>query len=105
MMRAALILVGLGTLAIIELETPPRTTKAPREPLAQITVGISESRDILIKADRLEIPYVQYEAPTQPISSFERIPPPDVTAIIPQEAPIIILIIIGAAQTTKRSLS
>jgi hypothetical protein len=49
MMRAALILVGLGTLAIVELETPPRTTKAPREPLAQSTVGISESRDILTK--------------------------------------------------------
>jgi len=87
MMRAALILVGLGTLAIIELETPPRTTNAPREPLPQSTVGISESRDILTKADRLELPYVQYEAATQPISSVERIPPPDVTAIIPQEAP------------------
>jgi hypothetical protein len=84
MMRAALILVGLSTLAVMELETPPRTTKAPGEPLAQLTVGISEPRDNLTKADRLEIPY---DAATQPISSVERMPPPEVKPIIPQQAP------------------
>jgi hypothetical protein len=86
-MRAALMLVGLSTLAIMEIGTPPRTTKAPSEPLAQLTVGISESRDNLTKADRLEIPY---DAATQPISSVERMPPPDVKPIIPQQAPNII---------------
>jgi hypothetical protein len=90
MMRAALILVGLGTLVAMELEAPPRTRKAVLEPLAQPTLGLSASRDTLMKADRLEIPYVQYEAPAQPISSVERMPPPDPTAIIPQEAPKII---------------
>jgi hypothetical protein len=90
MMRAALILVGLGTLVAMELEAPPRPRKAVNEPLAQSTVGLSASRDILTKTDRLEIPYVQYEAPAQPISSVERMPPPAPTAIIQQEAPKII---------------
>ena len=90
MMRAALILVGLGTLVAMELEAPPRTRKAVNAPLAQSTVGLSASRDTLTKADQLEIPYMQYEAPAQPISSVERMPPPDPTAIIPQEAPKII---------------
>jgi hypothetical protein len=69
----------------MELEAPPRARKAVKEPLAQSTVGLSASRDTLTKADRLEIPYVQYEAPAQRISSVERMPPPDPTAIIPQE--------------------
>jgi hypothetical protein len=90
MIRAALILVGLSTLAIMELETPPRTTKTASEPLAQSTVGTSESRGTLTKADRLEIPYVQYQPPAQPILSVERMAPPDVTPIIPQQAPNII---------------
>ena len=89
-MRATLILVGLGTLVAMELEAPPRTRKVVNEPLAQSTVGLSASRDTLTTADRLEIPYVQYEAPAQPISSVERMPPPHPTAIIPQEAPKII---------------
>jgi hypothetical protein len=90
MMRAALILVGLGTLVAMELEAPPRTRKAVNEPLAQSTVGLSASPDTLTKADRLEIPYLQYEAPAQRISSLERIPPPDPTAIVPQEVPKIV---------------
>jgi hypothetical protein len=90
MMRAALILVGLGTLVAMELEAPPRTRKAVNEPLAQSTVGLSASRDTLTKADRLEIPYAQYEALAQRISSVERMPPPDPTAIIPQEVPKIV---------------
>ncbi len=90
MMRAALILVGLGTLVAMELEAPPRPRKVVNEPLAQSTVVLSDSRNTLTKADRLEIPYVQYEAPAQPISSVERMPPPAPTAIIQQEAPKII---------------
>ena len=86
MLRAALILVGLSTLAIMELETPPRTTKTASEPLAQSTVGMSESRGTLTKADRLEIPYAKNEPPAQPISSVEPMTPPDVTPIIPQQA-------------------
>ena len=90
MMRAALILVGLGVLVAMELEAPPRTRKAVNEPLAQSTVGSSASRDTLTKADRLEIPYAQYDASTQRISSVERMPSPDPIAIIPQEVPKIV---------------
>jgi hypothetical protein len=90
MMRAALILVGLGTLVAMEFEAPPRTRKAVNEPLAQSTVGLSASRDSLTKADRLAIPYVQYEARAQRIASVERMPPPDPKAIIPQEVPKIV---------------
>ena len=90
MMRAALILIGLGTLVVMELEAPPRTGKAVNEPLAQSTVGLGASRDTLSKADRLEIPYVQYEAPAQQISSVEQMPPPDQKVIIPQEVPKIV---------------
>ena len=89
-MRAALILVGLCTLVAMELEAPPRTGKAVNEPLAQSTVGLSASRDTLTKADRLEIPYAQYDTPAQRVSSVERMPPPDSTAIIPQEVPKIV---------------
>jgi hypothetical protein len=84
MMRAALIVVGLSTLAIMELETPPRTTKAASEQLAQsTTVGMSESRGTLTKTDRLEIPFEQYNVIAQP-SSFEPITQPDMTPVIPQ---------------------
>src|SRR6266545_32685 len=86
MVRAALIVVGLGTLVAMEFEAPPRTRKAVNEPLAQSTVGIGASRDTLTKADRLEIPYVQREAPAQPTSSVERTTSPDPTAVIPQQA-------------------
>ena len=81
-MRVALILVGLGTLAVMELETPPRTTKPVNEPPAQATVGLRASHDTLTTADRLEIPHMQVEA-LQP--SSEPMPPPHLTAIVAQE--------------------
>jgi outer membrane biosynthesis protein TonB len=85
MMRAALILVGLSTLAIMEIETPPRITKAASEPVAQSTaVGMSDSRGTLTKTDRLEIPFLHHDALAQP-SSFEPIAQPDMTPIIPQQ--------------------
>jgi hypothetical protein len=90
MMRATLILVGLGTLVAMELEAPQRTPKAVSEPLALSTVTVSASRDTLTKADRLEIPFVQHEAAAQPISAVERTPPPDPAAIIPKERPKLI---------------
>src|SRR6202022_854158 len=74
-------------LAIMELETAPRTTKAAGEPLAQsTTVGISDSRGTLTKTDRLEIPFLQYDALAQP-SSFGPIAQPDMTPIVPQQVP------------------
>ncbi len=85
-MRAALILVGVGSLVAMELGTPPRVAKAVNQPLTQSTVGVVGSRDTLAKADRLEIPYFQNELPTQPISFVERMPPADSTPIISKEA-------------------
>lgn len=84
-MRVALILVGLGTLAVMELETPPRTTKPVNEPPAQVTVGLRASNDTLTTADRLEIPHMQFEAAPQPVSLSEPMPPSDQTAIVAQE--------------------
>jgi len=84
MMRAALILVGVGSLFAMERGTPPRVAKAVDQPPTQSTVGVGDSPDTL-KADRLEIPYFQNELPTQPIS-FERMPPADSTPVISKEA-------------------
>jgi hypothetical protein len=83
--EVALILVGLGTLAVMELKTPPRTTKPVNEPPAQATVGLRALHDTLTTADRLETPHMQFEAPPQPVSSSEPMPPPDQTAIVAQE--------------------
>jgi hypothetical protein len=85
MMRAALILAGIGSLVAMELGTPPRGAKAVNQPLAQSTVGGGDSRDTLVKADRLEIPYFQNELSAQQISFVER-PPADSTPIISKEA-------------------
>jgi hypothetical protein len=82
MMRAALILVGVGSLVAMELRTPPRVAKAVNRPLTQSTVGVGDSQDTLAKADRLEIPYFQNELPAQPISFVARMPPADSTPII-----------------------
>src|SRR3981189_3959602 len=84
MMRAALILVGVGSLFAMERGTPPRVAKAVDQPLTQSTVSVGDSRDTL-KVDRLEIPYFQNELPTQPIS-FELTPPADSTPVISKEA-------------------
>jgi hypothetical protein len=86
MMRAALILVGVGSLVAMELRTPPRVAKAVNQPLTQSTVGVGDSRDTLTKADRLEIPYFQNELPTQPISFVQRMPSADSTPVISKEA-------------------
>jgi hypothetical protein len=86
MMRAALILVGVGLLVAMELGTPPRVAKAVNQPLTQSTAGTDDSRDTLAKADRLGIPYFQNQLPTQPTSFAERMPPADSTPILAKEA-------------------
>ncbi|MBW5440902.1 hypothetical protein FXB41_41075 [Bradyrhizobium canariense] len=79
-MRVALFLVGLGTLAVMELEAPPRITEPANEPPALATVGLRPSHDTLTKADRLEIP--RFEAPPQPLSSSELKNPSDHIPIV-----------------------
>ena len=75
MMRAALILVGVGLLVAMEIGTPPRVAKAVDQPLTQSTVGAGDPRDTLAKADRLEIPYFQKQLSTRLISFAEPMPP------------------------------
>jgi hypothetical protein len=85
MMRVGLIVVGLSALAIMELGTPARTKTSAPYPFEQLTVEVSVAGDTLETADRLETHSLQYEAPLQPISPVAPTPPPDVTAIIPDE--------------------
>jgi hypothetical protein len=82
-----LIPLGVGVLAAMELRTPPRTAVAVVQPLAETTVGISDSHGALAKADRLEITYAKSEPPTLSGPVDERISPPEATPIGSPEAP------------------
>lgn len=87
-MRVALFLIGFGTLAVMELEAPPRIREPVNEPPALATVGLRPSHDTLTKADRLETP--QLQAPPQPLSSSELKNPPDhITIVAPAHSKII----------------
>lgn len=85
MMRIGLIVVGLGTLTVMELGTPSRTKTSEPDRFEQLTFDVRARSDTLGKADRLETRHLQHEAKVQPISSVEPTPPPDVTAIIPEK--------------------
>ncbi|UPJ49081.1 hypothetical protein IVB30_39945 [Bradyrhizobium sp. 200] len=61
-----LIPLGVGVLAAMELRTPPRSAVALVQPLAETTVGISDSHGALAKADRLDIAARSSETPAQP---------------------------------------
>ena len=54
MMRMGLIVVGLGTLAVMELGTPARTKTSAPDPFEQLLVDVNTSRDTLKTTDRLE---------------------------------------------------
>jgi hypothetical protein len=71
----------------MELRTPPPTAVAVVQPLAETTVGISDSYGALAKADRLEITYAKSETPAQPDLFDERISPSQATTIGSSEAP------------------
>jgi hypothetical protein len=86
MMRIGLIVVGLGTLTIMELGTPSRTKTSAPDRFEQLTFDVGVRSDTLGKADRLETYHLQHEGAAQPTSPVELTPPPDVTAvIIPKE--------------------
>jgi hypothetical protein len=82
-----LIPLGVGALAAMELRTPPRALVTVVQPLAETTVGISDSHAALAKDDRLEITYARSETPMQPPLVNERISPSEATAIGSPEAP------------------
>src|ERR1700709_2701050 len=81
MLLGLLIPLGVGALAAMELRTPPRTVVAGGKPVAEATVGISDSHGELAKADRLEIAYAKSETPAQPGVVDERISPSKATTI------------------------
>jgi hypothetical protein len=100
MMRAALILVSVGSLVAMELATPPRVAKAVNPPLTPSTAVAGDSQDTLAKADRLEIPYFRNELPVQPSSFVERTPPADATRVISKAASKIVS---GSSHDAKTS--
>lgn len=79
-----LIVVGLSTLAVMELGTPSRTKTSATDPFEQLTIDESVSPDTLETADRLEMHNLQHEAPLQSVSPVES--PPDVTALVPRNS-------------------
>ena len=90
MLLGLLIPCGVGVLAAMELKTPPRTLATAGQPVAETTVGISDSHGALPKADRLDITYARSETPTQPDPVDERISATEAAAVGPPQAPMII---------------
>ena len=74
----------------MELRTPPRSAVAVVQPLAETTVGISDSNGALAKADRLEIAAASSETPAQPSLVDERISPSVGMSIGSSEPPRVI---------------
>jgi hypothetical protein len=75
MMRAALILGGLGVLIAMELGSPPRAGKAAVErPLALLLPQPGNARDTLTPADRLAVTHLLYDGPFQPAPPAEKTP-------------------------------
>jgi hypothetical protein len=80
MMRAALILGGLGVLIAMEFATPPRAGKAVAElPLALLDAG--DSRDTLTRSDRFDMAHLLRETAFQPLSPAAKPPPATPTAV------------------------
>jgi hypothetical protein len=85
-----LIPLGVGVLAAMELRTPVRSAAVAVQPLAETTVGISDSHVALAKADRLEIAAASSETPAQPALVDESISPPEDISIGSSEPPRVI---------------
>jgi hypothetical protein len=75
MLLGLLIPLGVGVLAAMELRTPVRSAAVVVQPLAETTVGVSDSHVALAKADRLEIAAASSETPAQP--ALEHDPDPE----------------------------
>lgn len=105
-----LIPLGVGVLALMELNAPTPTAVAVVQPLAETTAGISDSHDALAKTDRLEMTtastelsalassetpspagsetpaQVSRETPPQPALADQRISPSEGIAVGPSES-------------------
>jgi hypothetical protein len=85
-----LILLAVGTVAAMELRAPPHGAVAVVQPIAETTAGISDSHDVLAKADRLQIAAPSSETPPEPALVDERISPSESTSPGPSEPPRVI---------------
>jgi hypothetical protein len=85
-----LIPLGVGVLAAMELRAPPRTAITVVQPLAETTVGISDSDGAWAMADRFEVAYAKRETPRQTGLVDERISPSEAAIIDSMEAPKVI---------------
>ena len=85
-----LIPLGVGVLAAMELRTPVRSSVVVVQPLAETTVGISDSHVALAKTDRLEIAAASSETPAQPALVDERISPSEGITVGSSEPPRVI---------------
>ena len=85
-----LIPLGVGVLAAMELRTPMRSAVVVVQPLAETTVGISDSPVALAKADRLEIAAASSETPVQPAPVDESISPPEGVSVGSSEPPSVV---------------
>ena len=84
-----LIPFAIGVLAAMELRTPPRSAVGAVQPLAETTVGSSDSPSALAKADRLEIAAASTETPAQPVLVDERIAQPEGISVGSSEPPTV----------------
>jgi hypothetical protein len=81
-----LIPLGVGALAAIKLRTPPRALVTAVQPLAETTVGTSDSQ-ALAKADRLQITSETDDTQTQPLPVDNHISPSEATNVGSPAAP------------------
>ena len=84
----ALVLLGVGV--TIELSTPLRSAVAVVQPVAETTVGISDSADAMAKVDPLEITAASSTTPARPALVDERIAPLEGIRIGPSKPPSVI---------------
>ena len=82
-----LILLGVGVLSAMELRTPPRSAVAVVQPLAEPNADISDSHEVLAKADRLEVAAASRETPEQAVLIDEGIARPEDISIGSPEPP------------------
>ena len=90
MLVGLLIPLCVGVLVAMELRTPTREALVAVQPLAETTIDVSDSHDVLAKADRLEVAAASSEAPAQPAPVNEDISQPEVVSVGASEPPMLI---------------
>lgn len=100
-MRVALILVGVGVLALMEIGTPPRAPKHADGSPAQPTLTFVGSGDTLMAADRLEIPHTQQASAQQIFSAEPMAPPVQSPVAVAPKSPVVAEAPARAAPVTK----